>query len=867
MIQKRNIFYKFLTLFAVISIVAVGCSTKKNTFMSRNYHNMLARFNGYFNAREIMKEERKNLLQNHQEDYSQILPIFIYPTESQSKSMIPQMDVIIEKCSKVIERHSIYKRKKEHVKWIDDCYHLIGQAEFYKGNLVSASQSFLYVYQAFKKEDIRYEAILWEIRTQIQLKAWDKVETYFQLVDKDVSFPKDLEGLYNAIYADYHIKKDQDFDKAIIRLEEAVNLTDDRDDKRRYTFILAQIYQKKSYRKKANDLYADVLKLRPDYIMSFNAKINRAIAYDVASNSAEDIIKQLKKMLRDTKNTDFYDQVYYALAELAITQGDEKQGVTYLKKSAKVSTSNVKQKALSYYRLADIYFARPDYINAQSYYDSTTIYLPPEHPDYYKADEKNKSLLDLVKNLKTVQLQDSLLKISALSEKDQKKLINDLIKDYQNEIERKKLIEQNALLAAQSNGGRVAIPGGSSEWYFYNPTSMAFGLSEFMRDWGQRKLEDNWRRSDKQATFSNNTNDDNTGITQKPSTDGSTTANDDSGSDPKLDQDNYLKDIPNDYNDKLAAHGKIVQALYNIGFIFKESFENYPEAIKSFERIVDQYDTSSKVLPAHYQLYRIYLKQEEKELAQVHKDWVLENHPFSEYAYIIKNPNYNKQTQATKEKIESFYSATYKLFEYGLYNDVISSCEKADSIFNSDHLGSKFDFLRAKAIGHSQSVENFKIALTAVINEYPEDPVKEKAQQILDYINNKKSTVAKVEESKYKVDDEVQHIVIILLNAEEASNTAFKNKVSQFNAQYFRKKELSISDVLLGENQNMLMVRSFSTKADALKYYDVLTTTSEMAAKIKARTYVITNENLRVLFQEKDIEEYKKFFTKNYVQA
>lgn len=204
---------------------------------------------------------------------------------------------------------------------------------------------------------------------------------------------------------------------------------------------------------------------------------------------------------------------------------------------------------------------------------------------------------------------------------------------------------------------------------------------------GDRPLEDNWRRSNKQSTIVEvqNGNLDETGGSDQGSTA-------EAIDDPKLSEETYLKNIPKTFNDRLVANGKIAEALYSIGFIFKESFEDYPSAIQAFERLVNDFDTSSKALPAHYQLYRIYLYQNNQESARLHKDWVLENHPFSEYAYIIKDPNYNKQAKATKEKVESFYAATYRLFEYGLYTDVIASCLKADTVFNSQHLKEKFDF-------------------------------------------------------------------------------------------------------------------------------------------------------------------------------
>lgn len=861
--NKQHNRVKYFILLVVSATLMIGCSTKKNTFMRRAYHNLVAHYNGYFNAREILKEENEKLISMHKDDYSQLLPIFIYPTEDQNKALIPQMDIVIEKSSTVIERHSIYKRKKEHIKWIDDSYYLIGQAEFNKGNLVSAEQTFLYIYQGFKTEPIRYDAMLWLIRTHIEKGEWDKVETYFEVIEKDVSFPDEKLGLFNAIYADYHIKKDEDYENAMLRLEDAIRFTEERENKRRYTYILAQIYQKKGFLKRANELYADVLELRPDYIMAFNSKINRAIAYDSESSNSENIKKVLYKMLKDRKNEEFYDQVYFALAELALTEKEEALAIDYLKKSTKVSTVNIKQKALSFYKLADVYFAQPDYINAQAYYDSTTIYLPKDHSDYYIADEKNISLQELVKNLKMVELQDSLMKISGLSEKEQKRLVNDLINDYKREKERERILKEAAALAKadEAMSDAAALPGNSRGWYFYNPTSMAFGLSEFKRLWGARPLEDNWRRSNKQSVIPDISEVVADGVVDE----GGTIAAGELIEDPNLSEETYLKNIPQTFNDKLIANGKIAEALYSIGFIFKESFEDYPSAIKAFERITKDFDTSSKALPAHYQLYRIYLYQDDKEYAKVHRDWVLENHPFSEYAYIIKDPNYNKQTRATKEKVESFYAATYRLYEYGLYGDVISSCLKADSVFNSDHLEEKFDFLKAKAIGHIRPIGEFKVALQDVIKAYPDDPVKEQAQQILDYINSNSSAEPKqAKNTNYTYEEEENHIVLIKVDQLNNQNDRIKNLVVNFNSSYFRNRTFDVSKILVGSNQSMLMIRTFDNKIDAMNYYTILQKQSNLEPTVKDGVSLITNKNLRTLFKEKDLDSYEAFFKSTY---
>lgn len=847
---------------ACVCLVLASCSTKKNTMLSRAFHNTTSRYNGYFNAREIMRANDRNLQNSVQDDYSTILPLFVYPNEQLSQGMFPDMDKIIEKCSEVIERHSIYKKKKENIKWIDDSYFLIGKARLYKQEYSLAEETFVYVYQAFKTDPNRYQGLNWLIKTYIETEQWVEAESFLDLGEENYrKIPEEFRGEYNAIYADYHLKKDNDQVKAIEFLEKAIPLTEDKKKRRRYTYILAQLYQAKREFSRATDLYGQVIKMNPDYVMRFNAKISRAIAYDVTTNNSDDIKKELKKMLKDKKNEDYRDQIYYALAELVLKEDNEPLAVDYLRKSTKFSVSNTKQKALSYFKLAELYFARPNYVLAQAHYDSTLQFLPKEHPDYYEAESKNNNLQDLVSNLKVIMLQDSLLALGEMNEKDRKKVINKLIKEKKQEEEKRELAKLRALEEEQSqaNFSPIGNTGNNrGQWYFYNQTNMALGLSEFKQRWGDIALEDNWNRSKKSTVRA-------LASQEEEKIDPEQLRQDSIAKAEKYNPEFYLKEIPVSFDDQLIAHGKIVEALFNVGTIFKESFVDYPSAIKSFTRVTSEYDTSAFNLPAHYQLYRIYSITDEPESAEKEKSWILENHPFSEYAYLIKNPNYNKESKETKQKVEEFYQATYKLFQYQLYADVITSCNRAESAFSKNHLKPQFAFMKAKAIGHTEDRETFKKELQYVVKEFSEDPVKQKAQDILDYMNQKQSDNNKPQ-TPYKLNKGDKHIFIFSCTNSSKNINEFKNKISDFNTRFFRETKLSIASSALGKKQ-LFLVRTFDNAELAMRYYKAARNNKQLmleARKQGAEEYLISAENFRMLFRSKTENQYKEFFEENY---
>ena len=186
--------------------------------------------------------------------------------------------------------------------------------------------------------------------------------------------------------------------------------------KARINFILGQIAQKEKNFAEATEYYTKVIKSSAPFEMVFNARINLAKSFDIYTGDKAGLEKQLKKMLKDSKNTEYFDQVYYALAELAILDNNDTLVMHYLKLSVATSTKNNYQKSTSSLQLADMFFEKQNYEMAAAYYDTTLQTLPLEHPDYIAINTKTLTLTELVKNLRVVQYQDSLQKLARMPE-------------------------------------------------------------------------------------------------------------------------------------------------------------------------------------------------------------------------------------------------------------------------------------------------------------------------------------------------------------------------------------------------------------------------------------------------------------------
>jgi len=836
----------------VIITSFLSCSRKKNSFTRRAYHNTTARYNGYFNAREIKRENVATLYAEHKDDYSEIIPLFVYPSEEKAKSMYPDMDKIIEKCSEVIHRHSMYIKKKEHNRWIDDCYLLMGQARFYKQEFFVGEEIFIYVAKTFKQDPSKYEGLMWLIRTYMEVGEMKKAESYLDIIDQE-GIPKQYSSEYHALYADYYIRKNN-YDEAINKLSKALETTRSKAERRRFNYVLAQLWLKKKEYGQASELFTKVIKLKPEYSMMFHAKINRALSYDVGGEDNKAIKKMLTKMVKDSKNAEYLDQIYYALADIAFKENDEPLGINYLQKSAASSTSNIKQKALSYLRLGELFYEKPQYVLAQSYYDSCLTALPKDYKEYDKIFERNRALTNLVTNIKVVEEQDSLLRMSS-DEEYRKKVIKELVQKALDEEKAK----QEANNTPVANSG-IIIPTKTTKggWYFYNKATLGFGFTDFKKKWGDRILEDNWRRKDKQfiATFGEEEE-----VIDSSSTD-SVVVNE------KTNPDYYLQFIPSSSEDIIASHNKIIEALYALGNIYREDFQNYPKATHSFQELVARYDTSHYKLPSWYNLYRISLLTLDDDMKTKYRTLILNNYPESEYARIIQDPTYNKVTRENRKRVDNYYSRVFELYSDKYYSKVLIRCTKAKAIFADNHIQDKFDFLAAMSIGHTNTIDSFKIALENVVKGYPDSDVSKESKRILDLIKKDPNALSTQKKSPYEHEPTDDFVFVVVVPTSDNKTPKYKIAISDFNQKYYSASKFEpIKSILLDKDKQIITIKKFKGIDSGIDYYKSFILNKDNLKELNEKKYnyfLISEKNFIHFYSDKNVNAYLNFFRKHF---
>ncbi len=856
-------------LFLAIGLTLMsGCSTKKKNFLSRAYHNVTAKYNVYWNGKEAMKEGVTTLEKGHTDDYEEILDVFPVGTNESAKSVSGKMDRAIEKASLAIAKHSMLFKGKEYVSTIDDSYMLIGKAHFYKRDYVLALEMFTYVIKQYKTNDIRFDGYLWLIRTNTELARFKDGESIITLLEEEKKFPKKKVAELAAVKADYYIKKG-DFENAKDQLKVAIGKTKKRHEKTRYTYILAQLYQELNNNDSAAYYFAQVLKKNTPYVMEFNARINRALMASAESGNLDAIKKEMLKMSKDEKNVDYFDRIYYALGEIAMKENEKEKALKYFKVSVASTTQNFTQKAISFFTIADLYFDKPEYELASAYYDSSLVILPVKNKQYSRVQARQQSLAELVKNIRIIALQDSLLRLGNMSESELDATIEGLIDKAMAAEEAKKVVAADNTAQQLQN---VPKPTGTGSitgtgWYFYNTTALSFGANDFRTKWGGRSNEDNWRRKEKRAL--------NAPLARE---DGDTTQ---ITAEQLRDPEFYKKNIPRTKEEKDSANIKIQNAYYDLGTIYKEQLNENQRSIKTFEDLLKRYPRGKWNLETYYQLYRLYKAVGDERSAQDYANRILKEFPESEYAKILKDPKYLEKLEQMRGRLGQMYDMAFQNYEKGDFERVIEAADSALTLFKDGKILPKFALLRAMAIGSTEKLPVYRKTLEDFIARYTAAAEKPRAEELLEYVKGlmgdsvpdepvkevTKGDILPPTSDEYIYDEAAVHYyTLIMANLPDMALT--KGRVSDFNTRAFANENLTIKNLKLSQTEDLIFVQGFTDTKKAMDYYRAILTDTTVFEGVDLQTvnqFVITQENFAKFYKKKEIEPYVQFFITRYI--
>ncbi len=871
-----------LSIFGIALLFA--CSTENNSLLNRTYHSTTARYNGHFNATELMRIAMKTYTDSRKEDFYSVLPVNPLPNETEVKGMYPAIDTAVVKCSKVILNHSMPSaenmamKSAEYNNWIDENWLTVGKAYYLRRDYEKSMKNFLFVKRFFIKDPSMFEAELWIAKINIELNkfadaklALDNLNEISQAQKKrkftdfipfykpkpdpnaEPELPRMKKSLQFEIYktyADLAVRR-KDYQAAAEGLNLAISKCKSAKEKARLHFILGQVYNQNRNVDSASIHFNLANKSSASFEIAFNARLNRAMV-----GSSSNLGRDLKKMLRDAKNAQYKDQIYYAMANYELNRSDKPKAIEYLTKSAFFSTTNKRQKAMSYEKLGDLTFADKDYVSAQKYYDSCSRFIDDNYPNGELVKSRAIKLSDLVKAIETANFEDSVQRIAKLSEKDRTEFLKDALKQIKEEQQKRKEQEAAKMLALQEQSNSNAGGSNANKFVFNNPKLREAGFNEFKKTWGVRENEDDWRRSEKVVNVLNKKDE-----TVKDSLNATASKS----KEDTLTIASLLKNIPLTEEAMKASKERLMDALFTSGVLYKEILNEEELAAAQFKKVLAQKNIGLTDLSSAFQLYKINEATGEKDR---YKDHIIDYYPNSDAAKYFKDPDFYLKQKENAKQSEKQYVALVDRYNGEDYYYVANESQKVIDNDKTNAYRSEYMLLNVLAIG--QTTENKKELipkLKAIISEKPGTPQAIRAKEMLDILDKGYSKNEAVNFNKtysFEYSTEGNQNVIVLLDEEDDSDDA-KKLISDFSNKKFKTNRVKISMKTTMSEKNFILVQDFPTIKVAQEYIDTYKSGFEILDDLQDnKIYIISIENLKKLIETSKFDEYKLFYDDNY---
>ena len=893
------------SIYGIILMVVVlcsSCSTHKNTTLTRAYHATTTRYNIYYNGYNAFQEGVKAIDKANQDDFSGIIPLYAISNHESAQVATSQMDRTIEKCRKCIKLHSIkakpkpdpkkrndpkyqaFLNQREFNRYIADAWLLLGEAEFYKADFLGSIGTFSYIAREYDYDkNVVAQCQLWMARAYAEIGWIYEAEELLQKVNQD-NLTRKKAYLYSAVTADVKLKSGQ-YKEAIPFLKLAVK-DESKSQQTRYYYLLGQLYELQGDKTMALSMYKKVTNKNSNADMDFSSRIKRMeLSGDITG---------LKKMAGQYKYREKLDYIYGSIGDIYLSsKKDTVKALQFYQMAIDTTQQSSMRKTSILVRAADLYYDEGDYTLAQPCYAEAVNALSAESPDYKRCSKRAEVLGDLITQQNVVLLQDSLQRLSTLTEEQQLAVVQKVIADLEKaEQEAQKRAEQESRNARQeglqsvNTQNMIGGGGGAAEWYFYNPQLLRTGKQTFVQRWGNRALEDDWRRISK-VTLSNNMSDETDELQSDSLPIDSTISSSQSSSDPKNPQ-FYLQQIPKTEEAIAASNMQIADALYAMIRIYRNQLDDEPSAEQTYQEFRRRFSDDKRLLDLYYERYLSNLRSNNIVEANKYKNLILSEFPESQQANIVNDPNYFERVQRMSDEQDSLYQTTYEAYKQGLFSMVKNNKTYAEEHYPFSPLMPKFFFLNAVAVAKTDGQEAFINALRDMVKRYPTSDVGAMAKDMLAMMNQgmesqvggtvnslaqHRNAVADLEEmdttvvSEFSAERKETGLVLLCIAADESVLNTLLYQVALFNFSQFMIKDFDLKALPIFRTSqfSVVQVQGFESLDEAEWYCNLLKKNADLQAffaKNNVQPLPITEPNYELLYQPFTIEDYKDFLSK-----
>lgn len=908
--KNKRLSYFIVALVCLITVLS-SCSTKKNTAGSRNWQAFTTRYNVYYNGSEHYKEQLKSMESEYEDDYTRL--VLMHPAEAKGNTKLPQpkgdFKRTIEKMQKAIQLHSIKKKPKkkgnsakdkefrkrdEFNPFLHNAWLMMGKAQFLNGDFTGAASTFFYISKHFKwLPDVVTEALLWQARSYCALDWNYEAENILVHIKPKQLTNKELQSMYDQVQADYLVRSGR-FEEALPYLCNAAQSAKGAQ-KNRINFLLGQVYARQGNNALAYEAFREAGSGSSTlYRTKFNARIKQSEVYTGENIQKE--VNSLKSMTRYERNNEFLDQIYYAIGNLYLSRKDSVEAEKNYRLAIEKSTRNGIDKALAQLALGGILFNDGDYVKAQPCYSEAVPLLPDNYPDYKMLKRRSDVLDELATYAGNVHLQDSLLTLSEMTLEEQtavcQKIVDELIKKEKEAEEAAKREEHLANSAAQ--GSNVKDKNAPTQyqlntdksWYFYNPTTVSAGKTEFQRVWGARKLEDDWRRRDKN-TFSFDDFSD-----SEEAEEGQEIAQNDSISEAdkeKLEKENdphfveyYLKQIPKTEEEKKVCNDIVQEGLYNMGVILKDKLEDYPASRTEFNELQSRFPDNIYRLDVYYNMYLMAVREGNDAEAEKYRQLILNDFADSNYGIAMKDPNYFENLRKMNQIQEEKYKEAYDAYLNNENEKVHALTAEMESDYPLSKILPKFVFIDALSYVTEKDNEKFKERLTTLLEKWPDTDMTPMASDILKGLKEGRNiqsgetnqrgmlwdirlssdTLARDangQPANFDLDPNKPHMLVLAFPLDSVSENQLLYDVARHNFFSFTVKDFDIEQMNFGRI-GMILIKGFANLGELEEYRTIMEQSDRLVLPQQVRPILISVANFELLLKEgRSFEEYFQY--------
>lgn len=846
--------FKIIISFLIIAFVFASCSRKKDSFVSRNYHAMSTKYNTLYNGYLALEAGKQSVIDSYDDNYWEILPIermqisedIILPGQSKNQDF----ERAEEKAIKAIQKHGMNIKGKEKNPQIDEAYLLLGKARYYDQRFVPAIQAFNYILYKYPASDRINQAKIWREKTNIRLENNElAIKNLKRLLEQEPLKDQDLADATSMLAQAYINTKA--LDSAVTQLKIATVETKDDEERGRYLFIQAQLYNRLKYPDSANIAFDEIIDLnrRTPRAYRIAAYVGKARNFDFNNDDKIALLELLYELENDRENRPFLGKIYHQIAEYHVINQNDSLAVEYYNKSLRTNPTDRILVADDYENLGDIFFDYTEYKIAGSYYDSTMQNMKENSKPYRIIKRKRENLTDVIYYEDIAYANDSILNLVAMTDSERQTYFDDYtqkLRDEYEELQQKEeeLKRKEDQLTAMNSDNSFGVsnsivksakgptPGQASTFYFYNTTTAAYGKNEFIKIWGDRKLEDNWRWSNKGSSsisaeeiILNETTEDNE----------------------LFNPEYYLAKIPSDQQqiDSIATERNY--AYYQLGVIYKEKFKEYDLSKDKFNTLLTLNPDEKLILPTKYNLYKIYDLENNNDQALLFKNDIINNYSDSRYAAILRNP----ETGLSKDENspESIYEQLYAKLENQQFQEVIANCDTYINMFEGESMLPKFELLKATATGRLYGLDAYSNALNFVAYNYANTTEGQQAQYLLD------ETIPRLSSKAFVDNPEERNYMAVYYfnNPTDETLLAFRERLEE-QIKTVNVYDLSISVDVYNPTTTFVLIHGFNSELGALGYVQALE--ERKKDKIINPHFAISSTNYQTIQVHKNMDEY-----------